>query len=70
MTFEIWMEGFRISGGEAKASYVGKAEGNNFREAVINWYSKHFSSTFDAEHLTDWGCELFPSEEQARKRFG
>ncbi len=72
MMFDIWMEGFRLSGEEeaGTASFVGRAEGNTFREAVLNWYKEHPNPNFSSEHLTDWGCRLYATEAEARKTFG
>jgi len=75
MTYNIWMEGFLCTGMEgtpAPASFVGQAEGNTFKEAVVNWYKNHPDRllNFNEEHLTDWGCRLYPSEGEARRSFG
>ena len=73
-SYEIWMEGFLFSGEDerATASFVGTSQGVNFRDAVISWYKSHPErlSTFNEEYLTDWGCRLFPTEEEARRSFG
>lgn len=68
--YNIWMEGAKFTGGGFQASYVGAAEGKDFKDAVRNWFKKNPSSSFDPVYLTEWGCRLFPSESQARKRFG
>lgn len=70
MLYQIWMEGFNITGGQAGASYVGSMEGKDFRDAVINWYDQHPDINFNAEHLSYWGCGLFSNEAQARQTFG
>lgn len=70
MHYEIWMEGFMMNGGGAGASKLGDAEGKDFREAVFNWYKEHPSPNFDPIHLTEWGCGLFPTREEAQRRFG
>ena len=69
--FEIWMEGFLVTGGGAKARRLGIGHGKNFREACINFFSTHPEyKNFDPENLTEWGCHLFKSERKARKSFG
>lgn len=70
--YEIWMEGFCITGGRAQASYVGSMEGESFEDAVKKWYAAHpeRSFNFNPETLTDWGCGLFPDEASARRSFG
>ena len=73
MTYEIWMEGFLVTGMEgtpAPASFVGKAEGIDFPDAVRNWYNNHPTGNFNPETLSDWGCRLFPNEQEARRSFG
>jgi hypothetical protein len=71
MQYNIWIEGFHIQGSDrVGASFVGSAEGKNFRDAVINWYKSHPTGCFDSKNMTDWGCGLFPTEQEARRRFG
>ena len=70
-THQIWMEGFHIAGRDrVGASFVGSAEGNSFREAVLKWYRDHPNSSFHPTHLTNWGCGHYPTEAEARKSFG
>ena len=70
--FDIWMEGFRLSGEgeEANASFVGRAEGASFEEACHNYYKAHISADFNPQYLSVWGCRLFPTEAEARASFG
>lgn len=70
MMYQIWMEGCRMNGGGFNANYVGSAVGDNFREAVLNWFKYHPSSSFDSRQLTEWGCRLYSNEMDARKSFG
>lgn len=35
--FEIWIEGYRATGEEAQASFIGKAAGETFEEACKNF---------------------------------
>lgn len=71
-TYEIWAEGFVITGGSGQAHLVGTSEGTDFKDACIRWYKDHplQALNFNPDTLTDWGCGLFPSEAQARARFG
>lgn len=71
-TFEIWMEGYSITGCDGKHILLGTSKGETFREAVINWINKNPNqkSLFNKENLTIWACRLFPTEEEAAKRFG
>lgn len=74
MIHEIWIEGFLITGSEGtptRASFVGKSEGNTFREAVLNWHKNHpDASSFNPQTLSYWGCQLYPTEGEARRSFG
>jgi len=71
MIYDIWMEGFHIQGGDpVQATLLGQAEGNSFEEAVKNWYTQHPSSSFNVKSLTEWGCRLYPTEQEARKFMG
>ena len=73
MIHNIWMEGFLITGSEGTpttASFVGKCEGNSFREAVLNWYKNHPDASFNPQTLSYWGCQLYPTEGEARRSFG
>lgn len=71
-TFEIWMEGYSITGGYGKHILLGTSKGETFREAVINWINKNpdQKSLFNEENLTIWSCRLFPTEAEAAKSFG
>ena len=70
--FEIWIEGYSVTGGYCKHSLLGTSKGETFREAVINWINKNSDqkSLFNEENLTIWSCRLFPTEAEAAKSFG
>lgn len=72
MKFEIWSEGFRITGNEGNAHLHGTSEGETFKEAVNNYAQQdvYFRAYFDEEHMTFWGCRLFDNETDARRSFG
>ena len=83
MKYEIWVEGYCATGMEgipAKAQLVANnVEGKNFDEAVKNWIDsqdkewlkKHWGEyTYCNGRHCLWGCQLFPTEEEARKSFG
>ena len=71
-TFEIWMEGYSVTGGYSKHTLLGTSKGNTFREAVINWVNKNPQQKylFNEDNLSIWSCRLFPTEEEAAKSFG
>lgn len=71
MQFEIWAEGYAATGESGTAHRFGTAEGENFNEAVRNF----FKDREDADYLNDsatayWGCRLFDNEAEARAIFG
>ena len=71
MKYEVWREGYHIQGGDAPtgATKVGEVEANSFREACDKLLLGD-SFAYDRVTLTDWGCQLFDNEADARKRFG
>lgn len=70
-SWEIWMEGYAVTGNSSPASFVGKADGALFEDAVRAWYAAHPDPVyFDSKRLTFWGCRHFPTEAEARNSFG
>jgi len=77
MKFEIWKEGYLVSGMEgipASATFLGTYSAENFRNACIIWDSIHNRDKgygdFNAQGLSVWGCRLFDNEADARASFG
>jgi hypothetical protein len=76
--YEVWMEGFIISGQEGKAHRVvseqGKTlwEGETFKDAVKQAVQEAIKDKqyYDPERNTYWGCRFFDNEAEARKSFG
>lgn len=71
--WDIWSEGYVISGNESQADFFGTFPGDTFNDAVMAF--KHSTSGRDAdlinvEKMTYWGCRLFDNEIDARKSFG
>lgn len=71
-SYEIWVEGFNVTGNESLASLAGTSQGASFKEACayfaecdVSW-AKHY----DAANNTWWGCRLFENESEARVAFG
>lgn len=66
--YEIWMEGYAVTGNTADATLCGTVEAETFAEAC----KKHFKGDkdFDPIKLNVWGCRLFDNETDARKAFG
>lgn len=77
--FEIWEEGYVITGNRGKAFFRGKAFGNTFEEACENFISdkgekleldKKEDGSHRYERPSIWGCRLYDNEKEARKSFG
>lgn len=74
-TFEIWCEGYAITGNSADASLLGTETATTWDEAVEKYMVKN-PDTIDVREAngvkvyTDWGCRLFDNESDARKSFG
>lgn len=70
-TYEVWSEGYSISGNSADASLMGTIEANTFQEACEKLAEeKLWLTDFDPARLTYWGCRLFDNEQAARESFG
>jgi hypothetical protein len=69
--WSVWMEGYRATGDQSPARYLGEWPGETFSDACAAWAdSTRSSGSFDRERLTYWGCRLFDNEQDARKAFG
>lgn len=68
MRFEIWSEGYVVTGNSAGAHLHGTADGATFQEACATLLGgdPYFSSI----HGTYYGYRLFDNEADARKEFG
>jgi len=66
--YEVWAEGYKITGDSSGALLHGTAVAASFKEACDKVLKD--SSTYNPETLTDWGCRLFDNEADARVSFG
>ena len=66
--YEVWCEGYLATGESGTASLIGKVKAKSFYEACVELCSKN--EYFNKERLTIWGCNLYPTEKEARKHFG
>ena len=70
-TWQIWSEGYMATGGSSGAVYMGKSQGDSFKEACDNFFtSEDQKRSYCSESMTYWGCRLFENESSARKSFG
>lgn len=71
--WEIWIEGYVVTGNSSTAQYKGQYTGNTFEEACARWADSlepESKSYYDPIANTFWGCRLFNNEADARKAFG
>jgi len=73
--FEIWCEGYAVTGNRAEASLLGTEIANTWDEAVQKYMDKNpdkidVREANGVKIYTDWGCRLFDNEDDARKSFG
>lgn len=73
--FEVWSEGYAVTGGSGQAQLIGEVEAETFAEACQKATDRAKAEgkdygTFDPERLTLWGCRLFDNEADARRAYG
>lgn len=76
--FEIWMEGFAVTGHHGVAQKLGEAYGTTFEDAIKNYMDKNpdsgIQSGYKNYHASGgyhiWGCKLYDNEKDARESFG
>jgi hypothetical protein len=71
-TWQIWSEGYSVTGQAAEAHMHGAVEAETFEDAcrAIAKRDGEFAQYFDLQKMTFWGCRLFDNEADARKSFG
>ena len=69
-SYEVWMEGYVISGNRSDARLIGVGEADTFLDACDKVCSgkEDFYSREPQPSL--WMCRLFDNEADARKTFG
>jgi hypothetical protein len=70
--WQIWMEGYVMTGMSQEAYLIGEEEAETFREACDKYFSKPSSShpggsCYNSERLTVMGCRLYDNEADSRK---
>ncbi len=69
--YEIWIEGYAITGNSSNAIKFGEAEGKDFKDAVATFFKdRDDSSELNKDKTSYWGCRLFDNETDARRSFG
>lgn len=74
-TYNVWMEGYIITGNSGKAEFVGSKEAETFEDACATLleekYGKEvFKQQYTQSNNTWWGCRMFDNEADARKSYG
>lgn len=72
--FEVWTEGYSVTGNSSPAILHGTFKGKTFKDAVIAYKASvkdiHSKNCIDVERMSFWGCRFFDNESDARKNFG
>lgn len=72
MIYEVWNEGYSLTGQSSPAQFLGKFEAKSFEEAcVIAIKANSWSmESYDPKRNAYWGCKFYDNETDARKHFG
>ena len=68
MKFDIWEEPYFVQGMDKPSDpkFIGSYEADSFKEACLKANAEgKFGKDFNEETLTDWGCRLFQTKEEA-----
>jgi len=72
--FEVWTEGYSVTGNSSKANFHGRFKGETFRDAVIAFKEsvtdEYSRKCIDVDRMTFWGCRFFDNQAEASKSFG
>jgi hypothetical protein len=68
MTFEVWVEGYQITGGSGTHRLMGKAEGVNFKAACVSLFKG--DKYFNERAITHWARRLYSNASDAAEAFG
>lgn len=66
--YNIWMEGFSMTGASDSARFVGTFEADSFKEACQKAFVD--DPYYNPKQNTYYGCGLYDNEADARKSFG
>lgn len=70
--YEIWAEGYAVTGDCSGAFKIGEIEAIDFQLACDKYAELHseFKDYYNPQHRSYWGCKLFDNLDDARKSFG
>lgn len=70
--YEIWSEGYSVTGESAGAMFHTIRTADSFKDACKLYAIENveFGKYFDPNRMTFWGCGLFDNEKEAMINFG
>lgn len=75
--FELWVEGYSVTGQSAGAEFLGQVRGLDFNTAVAEYVktldfdaASYWAFGHSLGHWTRWGCRVYDNEADARRAFG
>ena len=73
-TYQVWSEGFKVTGEYSTATFHGSFEASSFKGAIQAFKDSltdpYAISCVDVDGMSFWGCRFFDNESDARKSFG
>jgi len=67
-TWEIWSEGYIVTGSASGAQFHGTQEAPTFRAACQEFFKG--DRYYNAERNTYWACKLFDNRHDAQRSYG
>lgn len=70
--YDIWSEGYSVTGNCSPANFFGSIQANSFQEACDKLFlsDDDHKRYYDPHELNYGGCKLFDNETDARHSFG
>lgn len=69
--YEVWAEGFIVTGQRGRAQLMGKIIAESFQEACdLVMSTPTLAHDYNKNNRSHWGRRLFDNEESARENFG
>jgi hypothetical protein len=74
-TFQVWVEGYQVTGDSGTHRLAGTVEAETFQEACDIVFSdstksEYWRECYNSEKLKFWGCRLFDNATEAAEAFG
>lgn len=72
--YQIWVEGFQVTGQHQTAQFIGESKGEDFYDACKKFKYPDDGDFLNLDKNKDypaiWACQLYDNEADARKGFG